>query len=320
MKFGVLQFFSWPGRRVPLPSVYERALDRIRIMDTSGYDAVWLAEHHFSTYSVCPSVHLMAMHAANMTRNLRIGTAVSLAAFYDPTRLAEEVALLDVLSGGRVNWGAGRGFDSKEFEVFGVSRDESYPRFRENVDIVLRAWREDRLNYAGEFHQYHDVEVLPKPLQKPHPPVWIASSSPKAIAWSASQGHAILMDPHASHSELGEKYGAYRRGLAEHGHHNDQDIPMARLVAIGRTDAEGREIARAGAKWTVGSYRRRYRDVGVDPVERYVDQVIIHGSPERVIEELRRLEEELPLGYLLAAPLSHSSFTLLTDEIIPAFA
>ncbi|MCY3818616.1 MAG: LLM class flavin-dependent oxidoreductase [Gammaproteobacteria bacterium] len=320
MKFGVLQFFSWPGRRVPLPTVYERALDRIRIMDTSGYDAVWLAEHHFSTYSVCPSVHLMAMHAANLTRRLRIGTAVSLAAFYDPTRLAEEVAMLDVLSGGRVNWGAGRGFDRKEFEVFGVTEEDSYPRFRENVEIVLRAWREDRFSYQGQFHQYHDVEVLPKPLQKPHPPVWMASGSPKAISWSASQGHAILMDPHASHEELAEKYREYRRGLAEHGHSHDQDTPMARLVAIGRTDAEGREIARAGAAWTVGSYAKGRGAHYVDPVGRYVDQVIVHGSPARVIDELQRLEGELPLDYLLAAPLSHASFLRLTDAVMPALA
>ena len=132
-----------------------------------------------------------------MTEHLRIGTGVSLAALYHPTRLAEEVALLDVLSGGRVNWGAGRGFDAKEFEVFGVPREESYARFRENVDIVLRAWGDERLDYDGRFHQLRDVEVLPKPLQKPHPPVWIASSSPEAIEWSAREGHAILMDPHS---------------------------------------------------------------------------------------------------------------------------
>ena len=80
-------------------------------MDRTGYDAVWLAEHHFTTYSVCPSVHLMALEVAHRTERLRIGTAVSLAALYHPLRLAEEVALLDVLTGGRVNWGAGRGFE-----------------------------------------------------------------------------------------------------------------------------------------------------------------------------------------------------------------
>src|SRR5262245_55733018 len=97
MKVGILQFFGWRDRSVPLPAIYDMALERVAIMDTAGYDAVWLAEHHFSTFSVCPSVHMMGVMAAARTKRLRIGTAVSLAPFYNPLRLAEEVALLDVL-------------------------------------------------------------------------------------------------------------------------------------------------------------------------------------------------------------------------------
>src|ERR1051326_4196495 len=102
MKIAVLQFCSWPERRVALAAVYSRALERIEIMDRTGFDAVWLAEHHFTTFSVCPSVHMLGVAAASRTKTLKIGTAVSLAALYHPLRLAEEVALLDVLSGGRV--------------------------------------------------------------------------------------------------------------------------------------------------------------------------------------------------------------------------
>src|SRR5437870_8001380 len=159
MKVGILQFFSWPNRRFPLEQVYERALQRIAIMDQTGYDSVWLAEHHFNTYSVCPSVHVMGTMVATMTERLRIGTAVSLAPMYHPLRLAEEVALLDVLSGGRVNWGAGRGNDPTEFGVFGLDLASSYARFRENVEVVLAAWRNERLTYAGEFINVQNVEV-----------------------------------------------------------------------------------------------------------------------------------------------------------------
>jgi alkanesulfonate monooxygenase SsuD/methylene tetrahydromethanopterin reductase-like flavin-dependent oxidoreductase (luciferase family) len=263
----------------------------------------------------------MGTHAAARTERLRIGTAVSLAPMYHPLRLAEEVALLDVLSGGRVNWGAGRGNDPIEFGVFGLDRDSSYAKFREHVDVVLRAWREDRLTYEGEFIQVRDVEVLPKPLQQPHPPVWMAATSPDAIAWAAEAGHSILMDPHSSHDDIRRKLAAYREALSAAGHPvNGRTIPIARLIAIAPTDEEAKAVARRGAQWTVTSYAKRPRSDVVDPVERYVNEVVIHGSPRRVADELLRLQEEIGLDYLLAAPLSHQSFLSLTDEVIPAVA
>ena len=102
MKFGVLQFFSWPDRRISLPTVYERVLQRVEIMDRSDYDAIWVTEHHFNDYSVCPSIPVMGAFIAARTTRMHIATGVTLAAFYHPLRLAEEIALLDILSGGRV--------------------------------------------------------------------------------------------------------------------------------------------------------------------------------------------------------------------------
>ena len=334
MKFGVLQFFSWPERRFPIETVYDRALERVQIMDQTGYDAVWLAEHHFSEYSVSPSVHLVAAHIAAHTSNLRIGTAVSLAAFYHPLRLAEEVALLDVLSGGRVNWGAGRGFDRVEFDAFGVPPEDSYPLFRENVEIVIKAWTDERLTYKGKYHSFHDVEVLPKPLQKPHPPVWLASSSVGAVEWSASQGHSILMDPHSSHTEISRKFGIYTSELEKHGHSPEgRDTPIARLLAIGKTEDQARDIAAAGAQWMFKSFidpekKSVHPQSNPDslPVaeqvrnpERYLEDIIIHGTPESVIDQIAQLEEEIPLNYLLCAPLSHNTFNLFTEYVLPKF-
>jgi len=332
MKFGVLQFFSWPERRVALPTVYSRALDRIDVMDRTGYDAVWLAEHHFTDYSVCPSVHMMGMHIAGRTRNLRIGTAISLAAFYHPLRLAEEVALLDVLSGGRVNWGAGRGFDPVEFKAFGVPKDESAARFREAVEIVLAAWTNERLTHHGEYWDFEDVEVLPKPYQDPHPPVWVAASSLPAIDWAAERGHTIMMDPHSAHTDIAVKREHYRRGLEAHGHSiAGREIPMARLIACAPTDGEAEAIARHGAAWTVGAYFNEKKlgptpDASAgsglplvtdDPVQRYLDGVALHGSPEKLVDQLMALREEMFLDYLLCSPLSHDSFMLFTEKVLP---
>ncbi|MGE5268939.1 MAG: LLM class flavin-dependent oxidoreductase [Thiohalocapsa sp.] len=327
MKLGVLQFFSWPERRVELASVYQRALQRIEIMDQSGYDAVWLAEHHFSSFSVCPSVHMMGVLAAARTTRLRIGTGVSLAPFYHPLRLAEEVALLDVLSGGRVNWGAGRGFARVEFENFGVPPEESTSRFREAVEIVLRAWSEERLSFAGAHFRFDGVEILPKPMQQPHPPVWMAATSESALDWAAGRGFSILMDPHASAADIGRKRRYYAERLAAAGFSlAGRDLPMARLLALGDGAAEAAEVARRGAQWIIDSYfGASHRPVGVvdpnkpgaDPVTRYLDEVILHGTPDAVLDQILRLREEVGLDYLLCAPLSHRTFTMLTEKILP---
>jgi len=325
VKFGVLQFFSWPERRIPIAQVYERALSRIEIMDKTGYDAVWLAEHHFNSFSVCPSVHMMGTHVAARTQRLRIGTAVTLAAFYHPLRIAEEIALLDVLSGGRVNFGAGRGFDATEFRAFGVPPPESAERFREAVEIVLAAWSSERLNYSGRYFSFENIEVLPKPTQSPHPPVWVAASSEPAVEWAAQRGLTIMMDPHSPHAEIARKRELYRTQLEAAGHSmSGREIPMARLVAVAETPAKAEEVARSGAGWIVGSYIGKSggpfldpKGAQKDPVERYLDGVVVYGTPEKVVDDLQRLGEEMFLDYLLAAPLSHESFLMFTEKVLP---
>ncbi len=329
MKVGILQFFGWRDRSVPLASVYDSALERFAIMDQTGYDAVWLAEHHFSSFSVCPSVHMMGTMAAARTKRLRIGTAVSLAPFYNPLRLAEEIALLDVLSGGRVNWGVGRGFERSEFAAFGIPGDESAPRFHEAVEIVLKAWTHQRLSHQGRFHQYEGVEVLPKPVQTPHPPIWMAASSTPAIEWAASQGHNILMDPHTSRADLIAKRRHYGAGLAAAGFRDEgRDIPMARLIAVDETAEKAHAVARRVAEWTIASYVGQAGNVrqeartfgGKDPVQYYLEDVMIHGTADSVADQITAFGAEIGMNYLMAAPMSGRSFRLLTDKVLPRIA
>ena len=330
MKVGILQFFGWRDRSVPLYSVYASALERFEIMDKAGYDAVWLAEHHFSSFSVCPSVHMMGTMAAAKTKRLRIGTAVSLAPFYNPLRLAEEVALLDVLSGGRVNWGAGRGFERSEFAAFGIPGEESAPRFHETVDIVLKAWTSEKLNYQGKFYKYDGVEVLPKPLQAPHPPTWMAASSTPAIEWAAAHGHSILMDPHSLRGDLIKKRQHYADKLKKAGFSiAGRTLPMARLIAVDETAEKARAVAQRVAEWTVGAYvgpkhaniRQEQRTFGgKDPIDFYLDDVMVHGTAESVVDQLQAFAGEIGMTYLLAAPMSGRSFQLLTDHVLPRLA
>jgi alkanesulfonate monooxygenase SsuD/methylene tetrahydromethanopterin reductase-like flavin-dependent oxidoreductase (luciferase family) len=158
-------------------------------MDQTGYDAVWLAEHHFNTYSVCPSTTLMGMHVAARTKRLRIGTAVTLAGFYHPLRLAEELALLDNLSGGRLNWGAGRGYDATEFRAFGVKPEESAERMRECRHRARGVSRQPR---EPPGHGVEDVECCPS-----RAPASARGSRPRrgGVLRAAESGFSILMDP-----------------------------------------------------------------------------------------------------------------------------
>ena len=335
MKLGVLQFFSWPGRKGSIEVVYQRALERIEVMDRTGYDAVWLAEHHFNSFSVCPSVTMMGTEVAARTERLRIGTAGTLAGLHHPLHLAEQLAFLDVLSDGRLNWGAARGFDSTEFRAFGVNGNESADRFREHVMAVLAAWQSDRASFEGTYVSFHDIELLPKPAQRPRPPTWMAVSSPSAIRWAADEGFPILMDPHSSHREIARKRALWAETMVMGGHDPGRhEIPIARLLAIAPTDDEAEAIARRGAGWMIASYANPNRgnvspnrddapvdfDPDRDPIDRYVEDVIIWGSPSRAADEIERLREELPLDYLMAAPLSNQTFELLTDEVMPTVA
>jgi alkanesulfonate monooxygenase SsuD/methylene tetrahydromethanopterin reductase-like flavin-dependent oxidoreductase (luciferase family) len=162
--------------------------------------------------------------------------------------------------------------------------------------------------------------VLPKPAQKPHPPVWLAASSPESVERAAAAGFSILMDPHSSHAQIGEKRALYARTLAAHGHSlAGREFPTARMIAVAPTDGEAEAVARAGAEWTIGSYARP-PGTPVGPsaaVERYVNDVAIHGFPERVVDEIQALREQIGLDYLMCAPLSHESFMLFTDRVLP---
>ena len=181
MKVGVLQFFSWPERRVPLNTVYDRALQRIDVMDRTGYDAVWLAEHHFSTYSVCPSVHLMGMHVADRTEHLRIGMAVTLASSTTRCASPRRWRCSTCCPAAGSTGAPAAASTARSTSLPGDRRGELRPLPGARRHRASRRGPSERLTYHGTYWDFDDVEVLPKPLQQPHPPMWMAASSPHAV-------------------------------------------------------------------------------------------------------------------------------------------
>ena len=170
---------------------------------------------------------------------------------------------------------------------------------------------------------------LPKPFQQPTPPFWVAAGSDDAIDWSAERGYSILLDPHSPHRTILGKKQRFLAGLERHGYETTgRVLPTARLLAVAGTDVEAEEIARQGAQWTLGSYANEKTSGRIpviaqnteqaDPVKRYVDEVIIHGSPAKVRDQLVELRETTDLDYLMCAPLGHDTFMRFTNSVLPA--
>src|SRR4030095_11189246 len=221
MKFG-LNFF--PSFRPSDYSTAEYFAERRRVADRAdklGFTSVKRVEHYFFDYgghSPNPIVFLSAV-AARTTR-IRPITGAVIPAFNHPVKLAAELALLDNLSNGRLDVGFGRAFIPREFEVFGVSMDESRARFEEGIDIVTRLWTEDRVSYEGKFHQFRDVHLKQRPVQKPHPPIWVASvASVESFVWAGRRGYNVMVVPYAgSMARVRDMVVAYREAWREAGH------------------------------------------------------------------------------------------------------
>lgn len=193
MRFGLVADFRNPVQwRRPFPEFYAGILDQIRRAEALGFDNCWLTEHHFTDDGYNPSLLTAAAAIAAQTTRIRIGSYVLLLPFIHPVRAAEDVALVDIISGGRFDFGVGQGYSYHEFNGFCIDRATRGRRYRENIDIIRRLFTEDRVTVDGEFTRLRDVRLSPKPVQQPHPPIWVGARGPKAIARAAREGHNLI--------------------------------------------------------------------------------------------------------------------------------
>ena len=195
MEFGI--FYQLPCAVEQAPQQrYQDTIAQARLADDLGFDQVWLAELHFNPrFSIMPAPLLLASAIAQVTERIKIGTAVNLVPLHQPVRLAEEVATLDLLSGGRAIFGIGRGSQPHQYAGYGISMEEGRPRFLEALELIIQAWTQEEACFQGQFYQVQDVNVVPKPAQQPHPPVYIASNSADTFGMVGEMGHNILVAP-----------------------------------------------------------------------------------------------------------------------------
>lgn len=218
MRFGLFFLLEKPENGNDA-EVYANTVEQIRLADELGYDYIWLAEHRFTRYGIAPDVLVLAAAAAAVTRRVRIGTAVIVLPFHNPILLAEQVAMVDVLSGGRFEFGAGRGYQAGEFKGLGIPMEESRSRFEEVMDICIGLWTNERFSYEGKHYRVEDVSLEPRPIQKPHPPVWVtAMLTPSTFAYAAERGYGIISgNPYQADPEFHQAYRVYQETLEQIG-------------------------------------------------------------------------------------------------------
>jgi natural product biosynthesis luciferase-like monooxygenase protein len=177
--------------------LYGRVMEQIDAAEALDFDAYWCTEHHFQYFGgMIPNPQLVLAAAASRAKRLRLGTAVSLLALHDPLRIAEDFAVLDCLSGGRVEFGAGRGMYEEDYRFFGKDWSNAQDRLKEALQLVRRAWTTDPLEWQGEHYRVAPVTVLPRPLQRPHPRMWFtASRDPASFRWAGENGLHLLTVP-----------------------------------------------------------------------------------------------------------------------------
>lgn len=336
------QLPAWTGQ-VPAQR-YRDTLDQIALADDLGLDGVWLAELHFQPdYSVMPAPLLVAAAASQRTRSLRLGIGVNLLPLHDPLRLAEQVAVLDVMSDGRVDCGVARGGNPEHFAGYGVPMVERTERFEEGVQVLERAWAEAPLSFAGRHFHYDAVNVAPKPVQRPGPPLWVATNSEETVEYAAREARPILVStvthPAAVVRERVRRYRAVRREVGRPA--ADREVGLMFPVHVAEEGAE----ARMEAERSIISYMRmvgtdlggayvsrgqeppprlrRYAESGFDVVTGDMGAI---GDPIAVAGRVRALADEVGAGHLACwfntgGLIPHdrvcASMRLFVSEVVP---
>ncbi|MCZ6629614.1 MAG: LLM class flavin-dependent oxidoreductase [SAR324 cluster bacterium] len=258
MKWGVFSLSQVPDLS-RVPEAFDEDFVFFQQAEALGYDTIWIAEHLFSSYGLVTSTQVLAAAIAKATERIKIGTAVVVIPFNHPLRTASDFALVDILSHGRLLFGAGRAYQPHEFLGLGVPMDQSREMYSEGLDIVVRAWSEDKITAEGEFWRIaQPVQVLPKPIQKPHPPVYQACISPESFK-SAAQGgwHLQLASPFTYRTyreqwieKLAENLEIYERECEKHG--RDPKAAERMLLVpfyVADSDQEARETFGKHVEW-----------------------------------------------------------------------
>jgi probable F420-dependent oxidoreductase len=328
VQFGVLYDFRNPLTwRRPWADLYRDLLEQIVSLEDLGYDAVWLTEHHFVPDGYLPALFPVAGAIAARTRRLRIGTNVLLLPLHHPVLVAENAAVLDLLSNGRCTLGVGLGYREEEFRGLGIARAERPGRMEEGLRLLRKCWAaEEPFDHDGRFWQLHGVDVQPKPLQRGGVPIWIGARGEQALERAARLGDGWL----AAGAGRAE-YQAYRAAREQHGR------PVGPIAALRNVWVGDWSEAARFAIYMQSSYRQWYgeaADLPVDSVDTQpangyplpLDWYWI-GDPSFIVDQLHAAHNELPFDQMIMVlhlagvdvAQSNASIRRFATHVLPRF-
>lgn len=330
MRFGTFHLMEQPFTKTEAQVVHEH-LDQMRLADEIGFDSVWLTEHHFSSvpyvpdvmgeYGLSTSPFAVACAVSQITSRVRIGTAVKVLPLDHPLRIAEDVALADIMSNGRIDCGLGTGYRQYEFDGLGVPADEKRERFFEGLDIIMKAFTEDEFEHQGRFWQFPRLKLVPKPLQKPNPPIWIATrlGTRELIDFAVRNGYSLL-SAWAPPAELRQARMLFDEARAAQGRSGDPlNFPCIRHVFVAETDADAERLGSAYVDYYMRS-TALFRPIGAHERDE-----MVFGGPDTCIAKLRRLRDQAGINKLICwmnfggmpQELVQRSMRLMAEEVIP---
>jgi alkanesulfonate monooxygenase SsuD/methylene tetrahydromethanopterin reductase-like flavin-dependent oxidoreductase (luciferase family) len=344
VKFGL--FFAFqvvPGTGVALGEPYRDMLDCLPRAEELGYESAFVASHHVQPDGWTPSPLVALAAAAGRSERMRLGTGALLVPLYAPFKLAEDVAVLDNLSGGRVVLGVAPGYVSEEFLAHGVPREERVARMEEALDLLQAAWTQERFSFEGRFFGVEpETTLTPKPVQEPHPPIWYGVSAAPSLRRAARRGCVLLPSPRHELFELVEHFRVYDEACAAAGF-APEDRPVIREVFVADTQERAERLAAPGIEYL---FRELYgaksaqgeRPLRTDSGELITDkrQVdfeslknrFVIGDPDFAIRQIQRYREALGATELIcwmhvpgvSGADALRSVELFAREVVPAFA
>jgi probable F420-dependent oxidoreductase len=310
---------------------YREALEEVTRAEELGFDSVWMEEHHAVTNHYWPSPLPVLAGFATRTSRLVLGTDIIVGAFHHPVRLAEDVAMLDVISNGRFVLGIAIGYKPDEFALYGVELEKRGARFEEQLAIMKGLWTQERVQFKGTYYAL-EGRIEPKPVQRPHPPVWIGGWGDITLRRAASLADNWIPGPTADLKRLldGKRQFLERRRAA--GLPAPAEWPLTRDVIIADTDARARELAEehimvAYRREYAGGWRHPFIDASIaTDLDRLMEDRFIIGGPEECVAKIRRFVGEYGMTHLICRtffpgmPHAHimRELELLAREVRPA--